>query len=92
MEKKKISTDPARDLHTESKQMNGVGDGAVRSNVFPSQPQKIRLLTKSIFIPGKMFISLYHSAPQSLQKINFHSTFPSYAKGKKKKKKEADIA
>lgn len=64
-EEKKISADPARDFHTESKEMNGEGDGTVRSKVFPFQPQKIRLLTKNIFIRGKCLFPLSFGASVS---------------------------
>lgn len=45
--------------------MNGVGEEAVRSSAFPFQPQKIRLLTKNIFIQGKCLFPLSFAASVS---------------------------
>lgn len=69
--------------------MNGVGDGAVRSNVFPFQPQKIRLLTKNIFIQGKCLSPLSFGASVSAR--NQFSTLP-FPPISKKRAREADNA
>ena len=74
--------------------MNGVGDGAVRSNAFPFQPQKIRLLTKNIFIQGKCLFPLSFGAS-----VSARNQFPLYLsllflkkRKKKRKKREANNA